>query len=75
MPQYDAFFDILIVLIATVVLETIMLYITQRINKRTYHNNKDYVRSDSGRYLIYYALWSSDSYGHDSQLLSAVPSC
>ena len=35
--QYDAFFDILIVLVAAVVLETIMLYITHRINKRRDH--------------------------------------
>ena len=40
--QYDAFFDILIVLVAAVVLETIMLYITRRINKRNYRKNQDF---------------------------------
>ena len=40
--QYDAFFDILIVLVAAVVLETIMLYITHRINKRNYRKNNDF---------------------------------
>ena len=40
--QHDAFFDILIVLAAAVVLETIILYITHRINKRTYRKNKDF---------------------------------
>ena len=34
--QYDAFYDILIVLAAVVMLETIILYVTHRINKRSY---------------------------------------
>ena len=34
--QYDAFYDILIVLAATAVLETIILYVTHRINRRSY---------------------------------------
>ena len=33
----------------------------------------DNVRSDSGRYAFYYLIFSSDSYGLDSLLLSIVP--
>ena len=39
--QNDAFFDILIVLAAAVMLETIMLYITHRINKRNYRKTNE----------------------------------
>ena len=37
---YDALLSILIVLAPTVLLEAVILYITHRINKRTYRNNK-----------------------------------
>jgi undecaprenyl pyrophosphate phosphatase UppP len=39
--QYDALFSIMIVLGIAAVLEVLLLYITHRINKRTYRKNKD----------------------------------
>ena len=38
---YDALLSILIILVPTVLLAVVMLYVTHRINKRTYRNNKE----------------------------------
>ena len=38
---YDTLLSILIIFLPTVLLAAVMLYVTHRINKRTYHNNKE----------------------------------
>ena len=38
---YDTLLSILIIFVPTVLLAVVMLYVTHRINKRTYRNNKE----------------------------------